>query len=247
MSISRRRCRRRHRKGRRRNPHTKTRRSTLADTAALWTSNRTHRARRDCLLWGTSAGENPVLIRVATPPEPIDKVDGKPARRPPVATQPASAKPVSGSCRQLVPAILLYKSPRTPRRRWRRRRRRGSGERGTKVPSRAAAATSTTPPGHTHRPARSSIDKGRHYLTNLRSGGILLKPATAAAGAEKQGGHTLAPKTVPSLLLYKPGRRIRPLLQHRRARGPRDGEAAGTGAGELVASLVASLSYCEER
>jgi hypothetical protein len=117
----------------------------------------------------------------------------------------------------------------------------GDGERGTKVHNRATAAPSTTLPRHTHSPARSTIDEGKDNLVNPRSGGKLLNP-TAAAGVEKLGGQTVALQTKTSLLLYKSGRRIRPLLHRRRARGPQGRETARTNAGELVASLVASLS-----
>jgi hypothetical protein len=92
--------RRRRRREKRRNHRTKTRRSTLAVTAALWTSIRTRRRRRSCLLWGSSAGERPELVRVATPPKPIDGVDGKQRRRPSASTAPTSEKPAPGVCQR---------------------------------------------------------------------------------------------------------------------------------------------------
>jgi hypothetical protein len=90
---------------------------------------------------------------------------------------------------------------------------------------------------------------GDSHHIELRFGGILLIPFNFTARAEKkQGSQTLALKIKPNLLLYKSGRQTRHPLRHRRAQGPRGGEAAGSSARRKIASLVAlSLKRRRER
>jgi hypothetical protein len=81
----------------------------------------------------------------------------------------------------------------------------------------------------------------------LRSEALLLKADAITVEDEEEISQNLATTPKTRQELYRSERRIRPLLHRRRAQGPRGGEAAGTSAGRVVASLFALDKKRRER
>jgi hypothetical protein len=108
-----------------------------------------------------------------------------------------------------------------------------------------AAAAATTPLGTGALRFDTQFTVERR--AGLRSEALLLKADAITVEDEEEISQNLATTPKTRQELYRSERRIRPLLHRRRAQGPRGGEAAGTSAGRVVASLFALEKKRRER